>query len=286
MATKILVTGATSKPGRRLVERLRELGAGVRAAARNPEAFGARYPGVETVAFDYDAPATWPAALDGVDVVFLTAPPLDATAHERVRPFVEAMAAAAVRRVALLSAFGANQNPEAPLAQIEKQLAEAPFENTSLRPNWFLENFSEGFFAPTIVEQNAIFMAAGDGKVSFIGSEDIAAAAVRVLTMPETPEAGYDLTGPEALTFDEVATLIGETAGRPIAYHAISEADQTAALSGLGLPDSAIAYMNGMCAAIRADYAAPTSPDLARLTGSSGVTAAEFVAQSASSWHA
>jgi uncharacterized protein YbjT (DUF2867 family) len=75
---------------------------------------------------------------------------------------------------------------------------------TILRPNFFMENFSEGFLAAGVREQNAIYLAAGDGKTSFISVKDIASVAVAALRQSQTGRE-IDLTGPEALDHFEVA---------------------------------------------------------------------------------
>ena len=77
-----------------------------------------------------------------------------------------------------------------------------------------MENFSAGFLASSIREQNAIYLAAGDGKTSFISVEDIAALVVAALQQSLTGKE-IDLTGPEALDHFQVAKIISEASGRP-----------------------------------------------------------------------
>ena len=77
-----------------------------------------------------------------------------------------------------ISAFGVNYNEQAPLRMVEHLVRNSGVPYTILRPNFFMENFSEGFLSGSIKTQGAIFLAAGDGKTSFISVQDIAAAVV------------------------------------------------------------------------------------------------------------
>jgi uncharacterized protein YbjT (DUF2867 family) len=83
---------------------------------------------------------------------------------------------AGVDHIVFISALGVDQNEEAPLRIIERHLMNSGVNHTIIRPNFFMENFSTGFIAPMIA-QGGVFLAAGDGKTSFISTRDIAEAA-------------------------------------------------------------------------------------------------------------
>jgi uncharacterized protein YbjT (DUF2867 family) len=86
---------------------------------------------------------------------------------------------------------------------------------TFLRDCFYLD------FIPHLVGDDGVIRGpAGEGRVAAVSRDDIAASAVAVLLDP-TPHAGltYDLTGPEALTFAEIAAILTARTGRPVTYH-------------------------------------------------------------------
>jgi uncharacterized protein YbjT (DUF2867 family) len=105
-----------------------------------------------------------------------------------------------------------------------------------LRPSWFMQNFSEGQHLATIREDDAIYSATADGRTPFIDADDIAAAALAALTRPQAPNADFILTGERALTYDEVAALIGAAAGRPIVHRRIEASEVAQRHRARGLP--------------------------------------------------
>ena len=205
----ILVTGATGKTGRRVVTQLREAGHDVRAASRKAG-----------VPFDWTARETWDKALDGVGAVYLVAPPADNTVA-MVTGFVQAAMDKGVPRFVLLSAsifeaggFG--------MGQVHAFLRDHAKEWAVLRPSWFMQNFSESMHFKGIVEDDAIYSAAEDGRVPFIDANDIAACAVACLTRGEAPNADFVLTSAQPISYDEVAVKISAGIGRTIVHKRIS----------------------------------------------------------------
>ena len=106
-----------------------------------------------------------------------------------------------MKQIVFISAYGVNHNEQAPLRIVEHMVIESGVPYTILRPNFFSENFSDGPQAGTIQGQNAIFLAAADGKTSFVSVRDIAAVAVVTSACFAAVAAVLD---PEALR-----TLIG-----------------------------------------------------------------------------
>lgn len=90
-------------------------------------------------------------------------------------------------------------------------------EYTLLRASFFMQNLLE-VHRPDIVEHGEIFVPAGNGKTSFVDARDIGEAAAIVLTESGHVNQAYDLTGPEALDYGEVATIFSDVLGRSITY--------------------------------------------------------------------
>lgn len=224
----ILVTGATGKSGSRVVSRLRAVGLPVRAAARSGEHV-----------FDWADSGTWDAALEGVRSAYLVQ--LDGT--RLVRPFVERAVRHGVQRLVLASGRGIDDPDYAndpggvrdALLDSEAAVQESGLQWTITRPGWFAQNFSEGFFADSIAA-GELRLPAGDGAVSFIDAEDIAAVVVAALTEDGHSGEIYELSGPRALTLTEAVAAISEAAGREIRYTPLAVEEFVAELVEQGLP--------------------------------------------------
>jgi uncharacterized protein YbjT (DUF2867 family) len=263
MQNRTLVTAATGALGKAIVTAAEEAGLPVRQAVRHSEKAN---PNVEAVRLDYADPTTITPALAGVSAIVLMAPPLDPTAPAQLGPVVEGARAAGIRHIVLISAFGVNHNEQAPLRVVEHFLIDSGVPFTILRPNFFVENFSQGSSASGIREQNEIYLAAGDGKTSFISVQDMAAFVVAALQQPLTGKE-YDLTGPAALDHTEVAKIIGEVSGRAVIYHALTEEQMLVGARSHGMPEPAVAYLGVLYGVVRAGFAAGVSRDFETITG-------------------
>jgi uncharacterized protein YbjT (DUF2867 family) len=269
----ILVTGATGKSGRRVVSQLRAEGLPVRAAARGGEHV-----------FDWTDSGTWDAALLGVQAVYIVQ--LDGTML--VRPFIERAIHHGVRRVVLASGRGID-NPDYAqdtsgildgMLDAENAVRESGLEWTISRPGWFAQNFNEGFFADHI-RAGELRLPGGDGAVSFVDAEDIAAVVVAALTEDQHSGQIYELSGPRAVTLAEAVATISEAAGREIRYVPLSVADYVAELVEQGLPTADAEAFADMVAPIREGTDSYLSDGVQRALGRPARTFAEFAKSTA-----
>jgi len=257
--TKILLLGGTGKTARRIAPRLRAAGATVRTAARN----GA------DVRFDWANETTFDAALDGVDTVYLVPPALDLNYVARARAFLDRAEAAGVRHVTFLSARGVESAPpELAHRAVELELAtRTAFTHTILRPGWFMQDFDEYFFQPTIAADGVIVAPTGDGAEAFVHADDIADVATATLLDPDTHVgAEYALSGPEALTFAQVAERIAAATGREIRHVDPPVADWVATAAET-MPREYAELLGGLLEAVRHSTWAAVSGDVERVTG-------------------
>ncbi len=214
--------GGTGKTGRRVVDRLVNLGVPTRVASRsaNPS-------------FDWGDPGTWDGVLDGVTAAYISyAPDLAIPgATDAIRSFVERAVERGVQRLVLLSGRG-----EEEAQHCERVVQDAGIEWTVVRASWFNQNFSEGEFLGMVLA-GEITLPAGEVGEPFVDVDDIADVAVAALT--EDGHAGqiYELTGPRLLTFTEVAEEIGRASGREIRYMQIPNEAFAAGISESGAPD-------------------------------------------------
>ena len=278
---RILVTGATGSLGRAVVAALRTKGITVRAAARNVGKLAPSV-GIEPVLFAYENQATHKPALQDVDALFLMAPPLDPEASAKLNPLIDMAKTLGVRHIVFNSALGVDAVEQAPLRIVERYVMASGVPYTILRPNFFMENFSTGFLAP-MVKQGGIFLAAADGKTSFISVADIAEAAAAAFVKGLVSKE-YNLTGPEALDHNQVAAILSKVSGKSITYQAIPEEAMLSGLRGTGMPESAVQYVGVLYSAVRAGYTGAVTQDVETVTGRKPTSFETFTQQSAAVW--
>ena len=213
----VLVTGASGRVGGAVIDALRGR-VPLRAATRGGGGGGSN--DVVPVCFDFDDPATYGPALDGVGAVFLMRPPQMAKGRA-FRPFLDAALKAGVERVVVLSVRGAERVRVLPHHALEREVMVRPFAWTMLRPADFMQNL-QTVHRQSIVERGEIAVPAGSGRSSFIDVADVGAVAALALTRGGHAGRGYTLTGPKALTFGEVAEALSHALGRRVRYRPLS----------------------------------------------------------------
>ena len=225
--TRVLVTGATGRVGRLVVDELLRKGASVRALTRRPHQ--AVLPGgAEIVAGDFTAPASLDGPLEAVDAVFLVWTAAAATAPAVVAQLA-APTAAPPRRVVYLSSphrtphpFFQQPNPLRLLhAEIERLLAATDLAVTVLRPGMFASNALH-WWAPQVRKGDVVRWPYGAAETAPIDERDIAAVAVRALLDPRRAGADHVLTGPESLSQAAQLAAIGDAIARPLRFEELS----------------------------------------------------------------
>ncbi|NEW72959.1 NmrA family NAD(P)-binding protein [Streptomyces rhizosphaericus] len=257
-----LVIGATGTTGSRTAARLTATGYRVKAASRH----ATPVPGAEPVAFDWYDHATHTAALDGVDRIYLIPPLGDSNPAAIMLPFLRQARAAGVHRAVLLSSSAIPEG--GPAVGTVHQALPGIFEQWAvLRPSWFMQNFTGTHaHAVTIREEGNIWTAADSGRVGFVDVEDITAVAVRALTDQHAPNTDLVLTGPEALSYDDIATIITEVTGRPVAHQRLSYEQMRDRLTAQ-MPMEFAAMLAGMDRAIAEGAEDRITDTVQRLTG-------------------
>jgi uncharacterized protein YbjT (DUF2867 family) len=264
-AATVLVTGATGKAGRQMVRYLAAAGAAVRAGSRHPAAAS---PGVTPVVFDWYDKATWTSALGDADWLIVKGLEVDHYGYETVAALIAS--ASAARGVLMLSNPRIERLPDDhPRRAFELTVLNSGRQPIILRANWFMQNFDEHdrAFAAALRTKGELHAPAGQGRVSFVDTRDIAAAAVAAMSRAGDEAQEYTLTGPEALTFGQVAEAIGRASGRDIRHVDATPAEHREHMRG---PDRTAPYadhINGLFTHVRSGSAAPVSDDCRRLTG-------------------
>jgi uncharacterized protein YbjT (DUF2867 family) len=262
MSAAVLVIGATGTTGGRTAARLRAAGHRVRAASRRATPL----PGTDPVRFDWYDDTTHGDALDGTDRVYLVPPVGDPDPAAVMLPFLRRARAAGVRRAVLLSSSAVPEGGPA-VGEVHRALPEMFEEWAVLRPSWFMQNFTgDHAHARSIREHGEILTAAGDGRVGFVDADDIAAVAAHALTDERSPGTGLVLTGPEALSYDDVAALVTEVTGRPVVHRHLGYEGMRDRLAEL-LPAEFAALLAGMDRAIAEGAEDRTTDTVRRITG-------------------
>jgi ergot alkaloid biosynthesis protein len=272
----ILVTGGTGKTGRRVVAELAARGLEARAAVRRPPPNGVR--------FDWSDPDTFDPALHDIGAIYLVAPTGNGDPLAAMEPFLQRALAAGVRRYVLLSASALPEGGPL-MGQVHAFLHHAAPEWVVLRPSWFMQNFSEQQHFPTIRDEGVIYTATGDGRVAFVHADDIAAVAVAALLGQAPCNQEYILTGPRALSYDEVAAIIAAAAGRPVMHRRLTEEQMAGWLSGVaGVPPAFAAALAAMDTAVANGAEDRVSPDVQTVTGRSPISFETFAAENRTIW--
>ena len=265
----ILVTGSTGKVGQHLVSALKAKGTAFKALAHSDASLKTlASQGVETVKGDLGDPVSLKAALQGVDKLFLLSA---GSGFDRVEVgAIEVAMAAGVKHVVKLSANGVSADSSNPLfrahARAERALEASGIAFTILRPNFFMQNWV-AFFSHSIKAGQPVYVNAGEGRLAWIDTRDIADAAAAALTEPGHEGLVYDLTGPEALTYGEVAARLGKLLGRDVAYVSVPDAAAFQAMKGMGM-DAWYAYgMVTLHQGVRRGVAESTTGTVELVTG-------------------
>jgi uncharacterized protein YbjT (DUF2867 family) len=284
MTDPILVTGATGNVGGGAARSMLAAGLPVRVAGTDVGRLRERFPGAGTVRLDFSDPQTFDAAVTGISGLLLVRPP----AISRVGPTLNALLDAAARRsrghVVFVSVAGADTNRIVPHHRVEKHLRGCGLPWTILRPGFFAQNLADAY-AEDIRTQDRIYLPAGRGRVAFVDTRDIGAAASVIFGAPDAHRgAAYTLTGSEAVDFDMVAALLTEILGRTIRYQPATIAGYVRHLRRHQLPITQCLVQTVLHTGLRRGQAERVDPALRRLLGRTPGTLAEYVSDHRTSW--
>ena len=268
----IVITGASGHLGRRTAELVLERAPAseVVLTTRRPETLAdlaAR--GAEVRIADFDRPETLAEAFASGERLLLISTDAVGRRVDQHLAAIDAAARAGVRHVAYTSGMNpVEQNPAVVMADhraTEAALRESGLEWTALRNGLYAEYQVSGgahaVAAGRLVHNN------GDGETAYVSREDCAAAAAAVLTTDGHEGKAYDITGPEPLSQDGVAALLGEISGRPVEAVAVDDESFVRGLVESGLPEPAARAFASFGTAIREGHLAGTSGSVQELTG-------------------
>lgn len=266
----IVVFGSTGTIGGQVLRHLREQGADVRAAVRSEAKAGPlRAQGVSTVLADLAEPGTLPAALEGADRVFLASPgaPQQVTLESAL---VDAVARTGAHLVKL-AALGYDAGPAdqaialaANHARVVEHATTSSVPLTVVAPSGFTSNL---LASAATIQQGALYASAGDGSIAWVDPSDVGAVAAHVLTSDGHEGASYDVTGPEAIDHDELASRISTALGREVRYVDVPPEQFAGSLRSAGLPGWLADALNELNQVYRRHEAEVVTDEVRKATG-------------------
>ncbi len=283
----ILVTGASGNVGKTVLQEVAKSGAKHRAMYRSAAEAAKASAGTETVIADFAKPETLSAALKGVESVYLVCSPIPELVQLESN-MVDACVASGVKHVVQNSALGAgNYDKSFPSwhRRVEDKLRATRLTWTILRPNSFHQNVV-AFFAPTIRTQGVFYNSMRDAKNSFLDVRDIAVVAAKALSGGEHSGKIYELNGPEAVDYTELARKISKVAGREVKYVDIPMDALRKALLEQGMPDWLVAALLDLQQYYLSGKGGETDGLLQKLLGRAPITMDEFLKENAAEFRA
>ena len=283
MVTKVLVTGATGNVGSRVVQELRARGAFIRAFVRDRDRAAKKLGGdVELAAGDFSDTASLSRALEGADHIFLTsADGPQMVEHETA--VIDAAAAASVSRIVKLSTLGAMVGSPLPPfdwhGRIEQHLWRSEVPAVVLRPSFYMSNLLGS--ADAIRQTGKLFAPADGAKIAMIDPRDVAATAAVVLTTDGYKGKTYELTGPEAITYEYIAEELSAATGRPIEFVDVPDEAAQEGFVEAGMPDWLVEHLVGVFRITREGELEQTTDTVRILTGREPRTFAQFAREHA-----
>ena len=217
-AELVLVTGATGNVGSAVVEALLAAGVPVRAAAGSADRVRRRFGDrVQAVTLDFTDPGTWTAFV-GVRRMFLLRPPQLGKPATQMLPSLEFARGAGVRQMVFLSLQGADHNKVVPHAAVEDWLRRSGLDWTFVRASFFMQNLTTTHLTD-IRDRDEIVVPAGRGATAFVDAVDVGEVAAAALIDPgRHRNRAWTPTGPQALTYEQIADELTSVLARRIAY--------------------------------------------------------------------
>lgn len=283
MATPLLVTGASGHLGRRVLDLLLERGAGpIIATTRNPDqlaSYAAR--GVDVRRADFDDEASLASAFAGAKrALLISTDALDRPGRriDQHRRAIAALERAGVAHVVYTSIPHPIDTPAlvAPdHAATEAALAASRLDFTVLRNNLYTDYLLHAL--PAAVASGALVDAKGTGAIAYVTRDDCARAAAGALAATSTGRTTIDVTGPEAITADQLATIVSEITGKPVAHTSVPAPALIEGIVGHGLPRPVAELLASFDAATVLGHYREVTPTVERLSGTKPTSVAAYL---------
>jgi uncharacterized protein YbjT (DUF2867 family) len=269
----ILIVGGRSKIGSALIDDLVARGEAVRALVRSGEGDGSIPDGVQTVSGDLADLESLRSAITGANRLFLLCGPTEDEVQLN-RNAIDVAREADVGLLVRSSILGADPGSQATFVRdhgaCDAYLKDSGVPHAIVRPNLFLQNVPENT-VPSIDDEGNFYANAGGARISMVDTRDVAAVAATLLTQGGHDGETYEVTGPEALSYHDIAAKLTAARGRAVTYIDGPDDAVRGALLGFGVGD----WLAGALVDLYQDYrrsgtggyAAQVSDAVRRVTG-------------------
>jgi NAD(P)H dehydrogenase (quinone) len=298
---KLIISGASGDLGRRITANLlQHLPASeLILLTRNPASLAqAAAQGADVRKADFSATATLSAAMQGGEVLLLISTLSIGRRAEQHGNAIAAAQAAGVKHVVYTSSCGIQPQTPSISGQehyaTEQILQKSGLTFTILRNSWYAD-VTPQFLLPAALATGSLVASTGTGLVAPVAKTDCARAAAAVLRNPRRhANAIYEITGPQLLTFADIARICSEACGKPVQYTNVSHEEKLAIFDAMGVKRD---YEEGMMnentnawasnemityeMAIKQQYFSICSHHVELITGKKALSLAEVIAMHA-----
>jgi uncharacterized protein YbjT (DUF2867 family) len=265
-AGKVLVTGATGNTGSGLVPALCNAGVDVRAFVRDEvKAQPLKDAGAEIVVGDLDQPATIEPAVEGVDKIYLltwNGP----TQEQQAKNVIAAAQRTGNPHIVRHSMWGSERSRIIQQGlRVEQALKSSGLPWTLLKPTFYMQNTMMAM--QTITSDGVIYWDMQDGKLGMIDVRDIVDVALAVLTGEGHVGKSYILTGPQAISFYDVADIFSKVLNKQVKYVDVPGQTAFESMVGMGVPEWIAKGFMELMQGFSQGFASRTTDNVATLTG-------------------
>ncbi|TQV72911.1 NmrA family transcriptional regulator [Aliikangiella marina] len=258
----IVVTAPNSKTGKRVIKRLKRANLNYRGASRTT-----------AIPFDWNKSDTWMDTLDSATIIYIVLPPELAFTDlpKLLQKFLAYCNAAQIRKIVLLSGRGEEQ-----ALACEKVALSSGIPTTVVRASWFSQNFSEGMYLSAI-RDGEIILPTTHVKEPFIDVEDIADVVFQSFFDQKSQNKVIEVTGPELLSFDDVARQFTLQLGKPVKTTFLPINEYLATLRQAGVSEQEIELIAFLYTDLLDGRNANITHDVKRTLGREARTFSEYI---------
>lgn len=273
----VLIVGASGTVGSEIAKILKAEGHNVRLTTSRKPAHK------EQVQIDLLTGQGIREAFEGVDRAFFLSPPGHTDQYSILSPLIQEAKRRGLKKVVLMTAMGANMNPEAPFRRAEVELEKSGLTYNIIRPTWFAQNFAT-MWSGDIRAEGKIKLPAGEGRVGFIDSRDISAVAAKLLFSDKFNNKDFDLTGPVAMTHADAAKVLSQVTGKKIVFDNTTPDQFLKTLLGFGLKKDYAEFLVMIMGFLRDGYSAQITGNVKEILGREPHSFERFAQDFKSAW--